>query len=332
MSVLETTTRWLDETKTTLNEVDLLMKSEHTDENNPSGPSYLNFNIGVPEGKPIKVAFGGNELYYRVYHYSFFQVPQDASIDDSMTTHFAGWVLAYELNGKIHYIINRNSLSKFVLRKLLRYTGKNELRQEITRAYGDLYVWLISKVYSQNNLIENSDDNLPDITINEIRGFKGKTEDLMNTVSAEGPSVMNILSTLSFLIESQNLRQITFDLKYSDLPSLEVMLSTSNTVALNLNEFIAMNPSVADQDILIAKAYLIFYLEILPVVVQNYSSELDAGTWGKDGCVTFLQQVAGALSEKVNARIGDLKDNPDQLIFNTKDQDTAEGEDTTQEV
>ena len=329
MSVLETTTRWLDETKTSLSEVDALMKSEHPDENNPTGPSYLSWKITAAEGESVRVSYAGNELCYRLYRFSFYQVPQGASIDDSLTSYYSGWILAYEVKQKIHYIINRNSDSKRILRKILKYTGKNELIQEGTRAYGDLYVWLISKVYGQNNLIENSDDNLPDITIDEIRGFKGKTEDLLNTVSAEGPSVMNILSTLSFLIESQNLRQITFDLKYSDLPSLEVMLSTSNTVALNINEFMAMNPNIDDQDVAIAKAFLTFYLEILPVIVQNYFGELDARTWGKDGCVTFLQQVATALSEKVKARIGDLEENPDQLVFNTKDSESSDGEETT---
>ena len=326
MSVLETTTRWLDETKTSLNEVDSLMKLNHPDENNPNGPSYLSWDITTAEGDPIKASYAGNELFYRLYRFSFYQVPQGASIDDSLTSFYSGWILVYELKQKIHYIINRNSDSKRILRKILKYTGKNELIQESTRAYGDLYVWLISKVYGQNNLIENSDDTLSDITIDEIRGFKGKTEDLLNTVSAEGPSVMNILSTLSFLIESQNLRQITFDLKYADLPSLEVMLSTSNTVSLNINEFMAMNPNILDQDIAIAKAFLTFYLEIMPVVVQNYFGELDSGAWGKDGCVTFLQQVATALSEKVKTRIGDLEENPDQLVFNTKDSESSEGE------
>ena len=327
MAGLDTTTRWLDETKTKLSEVDSVLGSAHPDEKNPNGPSYLSWQISVPKGEPVKTSYAGNELTYRLYRFSFYQVPQGATIDDSLTSYYSGWVLAYELKNRIHYIINRNSDSKRILRKLLKYTGKNELIQEGTRAYGDLYVWLISKVYSQNNLIENSDDTLSDITIDEIRGFKGKTEDLLNTVSAAGPSVMNILSTLSFLIESQNLRQITFDLKYADLPALEVMLSTSNTVALNMNEFMAMNPNIIDQDVAIAKAFLTFYLEILPVIVQNYFGELDAGTWGQDGCVKFLQQVADALSEKVKYRIGDLKENPDQLVFNTKDENDRE-EDT----
>ena len=167
MSVLETTTRWLDETKTSLNEVDSLMKLNHPDENNPNGPSYLSWDITTAEGDPIKASYAGNELFYRLYRFSFYQVPQGASIDDSLTSFYSGWILVYELKQKIHYIINRNSDSKRILRKILKYTGKNELIQESTRAYGDLYVWLISKVYGQNNLIENSDDTLSDITIDE---------------------------------------------------------------------------------------------------------------------------------------------------------------------
>ena len=36
--------------------------------------------------------------------------------------------------------------------------------------------------------------------------------------------------------------------------------------------------------------------------------------------------MATALSEKVKTRIGDLEENPDQLVFNTKDSESSEGE------
>ncbi|MGO5292900.1 hypothetical protein ACTQ1N_12120 [Porcincola sp. LCP21S3_C12] len=326
MSGLETTTRWLDKKITKLDEADKIIRSEHEDEMNPNGTSYLNWVITPSFEKSQSTSLVGNFTFYQVYKFSFYQVPQGSTIDDSLTP-YSGWVLAYELNQKVHYIINRNTYSKLILRKMLKYTGRNELIQETTRAYGDLFVWLISKVYTQNNTIEKIDDNLPDIIVDEIRGFKGRTEDSLNTVSAEGPSVMNILSTLSFLVESQNLRQVTFDLRYSDMTSIEVMLSTSNTVAVDLNQYMAMHTNINNEAQAIAIVFLTFYLEILPVIVQNYISELESGNWGKNGCVNFLQQVAHALSEKVKLRIGDLKSNPDQLIFNkTMDKEEHEEE------
>ena len=324
MSGLETTTRWLDKETTTLDKADAIMRAVHADENNLNGTSYLNWLITPSFEKKKTESFAGNVISYQIYKFSFYQVPQGSTIDDNLTP-YSGWVLAYEANQKVHYIINRNTYSKLILRKMLKYTGRNELIQEMTRAYGDLFVWLISKVYTQNNTIEKTDDNLSDIVVDEIRGFKGRTEDSLNTVSAEGPSVMNILSTLSFLVESQNLRQVTFDLRYSDLPSTEVMLSTSNTVAIDLNQYMANTNSI-DETRSIAKVFLTFYLEILPVIIQNYFGELEAGNWGKDGCVNFLQKVADALSEKVKMRIGDLKSNPDQLVFNKLDQGEQEEE------
>lgn len=37
-----------------------------------------------------------------------------------------------------------------------------------------MFVWLISKVYTGDNLIESNSDALADLTVDSIRGFKGK--------------------------------------------------------------------------------------------------------------------------------------------------------------
>ncbi|ALJ22869.1 hypothetical protein AO203_02195 [Lactobacillus gallinarum] len=45
------------------------------------------------------------------------------------------------------------------------------------------------------------------LEIDSIIGFKGNTEDSLNKVSATGDGIMNILSTLSFLLESSSLNK-----------------------------------------------------------------------------------------------------------------------------
>ena len=75
---------------------------------------------------------------------------------------------------------------------------------------------------------------------------------------------------------------------------------------------------------------LYIYLELLPTIVQTYNGELAAGKWGKNSCVHFLQDVAHALADKVDARIDDLKKNPDQLTFNLVDKENEVSEDGSQ--
>ena len=60
---------------------------------------------------------------------------------------------------------------------------------------------------------ESIDEDCQTLTINAIKGFQGDSDDLLTKVSANGESVMNIISTLSFLLESRCLNQIKIDLE-----------------------------------------------------------------------------------------------------------------------
>ena len=97
---------------------------------------------------------------------------------------------------------------------MLFYTGKGEVIKSSLPFTADKFVWMISKIYSGENVLEGGSEFLENLTISTIRGFKGDTEDSLTTISAEGESVMNIISTLSFLIESKNLNQINIDFAY----------------------------------------------------------------------------------------------------------------------
>jgi hypothetical protein len=55
------------------------------------------------------------------------------------------------------------------------------------------------------------------------------------------------------------------------------------------------------------------YTEILPIILQSYQSEIDCNNWGQGKCVEFLKRVAKDLSEKVEKRVTDLTERPEQL-------------------
>lgn len=195
---------------------------------------------------------------------------------------------------------------------MLRYTGKGEVVRTPVRVFGDLFVWLISKVYKGENIIESNSDTLADISIDAVRGFKGNTEDLRTKVSASGETVMNIISSLSFLVESQRLNQITLDIAYREHANIEVSLSNRFTVATSIDRYIGELSKNNSYETL-ATVLLLLYNEILPIIIQNYQIAVEATQWGQGKCVDFLQQVANDLSEKVKVRIQDLLSKPEQL-------------------
>ena len=63
----------------------------------------------------------------------------------------------------------------------------------------------------------------------------------------------------------------------------------------------------------IAEIILVLYTEVLPIIIQNYQNDVDSNLWNQGRCIEFLQQVANDLSTKVESRINDLKERPEQL-------------------
>lgn len=306
------TTRWTDEKNDSFSTIDTLLLAAHPDEKGDDAASYLNWTIEKQFPKNQKVKLNGKIIEFNVYTFSVDRVPGGMLVEADMNVRRSGFVIPYLSAGKIRYIINRNSDALTLLRKMLGYTGKGEIIKTPLPVSGDLFVWLISKVYRGENLIESASDSLAPVSIDSIRGFKGNTEDKLTKVSTSGESVMNIISSLSFLIESQNLNQITLDIKYKEHTNIEVSLSKRHTVATSEERYLGeLNKKPRYEAI--ADMILLLYIEILPIIIQDYQIAVEATLWGQGRCVDFLQQVAVDLSKKIETRIADLNSRPEQL-------------------
>lgn len=214
------------------------------------------------------------------------------------------FIIAYHNGISINYIIDQNSSAQKMLRKLLSYTGKNEIEKNVFSFSNDFFVWLISKVYNSDNVIESNNDNLSDLQLESIKGFRGDTEDSQTKVSPTGESVMNIISTLSFLLESRRLNQIKLELNYADHENISLILK-KNCVAIDFKPY----QGVYDQDppdSITAKLYLLVYLEILPIIEQEYQSNVADDVWSNIAYINFMNNVAQNLTEKITAKISTL--------------------------
>lgn len=308
-------TRWTDETKTTIQEVEKKLLNPHKDEHSDTSMGYMNWKIKKEFEQNKKEVFNGKDIEYNLFTFSVDQIPPGVDEYDDSVTKKTGFVIVYVLLDKVRYVINRNSGAMTLLRKMLFYTGKNEIVKYKLPFTADKFVWLISKVYNGDNVLEGGSDILENLKINTIRGFKGDTEDSLTTISAEGESVMNIISTLSFLIESKNLNQINIDFAYGKHDNIGVTLNNKNTMSFSEERYLGYLLQNHTCNERIAKILLILYTEILTIIVQNYQSDIDANLWNQDICIEFLQKVANDLSKKVEDRISDLKARPEQLEF-----------------
>lgn len=308
------TTRWLDEKNNSLDYVEQQLLAKHLDERGTGATNYTNWEIQKAFQSNQKITLNGKEIEYNYYTYSVDQTLSGSQYDEDEAIKKTGFLIPYVSNGRLRYIISRNSGAQTILRKMLFYSGKGEIVKNSFSLSGDFFVWLIHKVYTECGTIESESDSLADLKIDSVRGFKGNTEDLLTKVSAVGESVMNIISTLSFLLESQNLNQITLDIAYREHTNIEVTLSNRNTVATTSERYLgSLNEDNCTDAKFLSTIFLTLYAEILPILIQSYRSESDLNQWTQGKCVEFLKQVADDLSEKVSKRMEDLKKRPEQL-------------------
>lgn len=139
------------------------------------------------------------------------------------------------------------------------------------------------------------------LKLDAIKGFKGDTDDLQTKVTATGESVMNIISTLSFLLESNNLNQVKVDLNYSKHSNITLTLQ-KDTVCIDPNSYCGIFETDETSEETISKLYLMVYLEILAQLRQEYYNDIDNEDWNTNVHSNFLQQVGKKLSEKIDEK------------------------------
>lgn len=63
-----------------------------------------------------------------------------------------------------------------------------------------------------------------------------------------------------------------------------------------------------NSDNITARLYLLVYLEILPMLEQEYQSNVADDIWSKNAYIDFMNTVAGNLTGKIKAKIASLNE------------------------
>ncbi len=298
------TTRWSDTETSLLDSAIALLMDPVSIEDKAANISWENWNFTKVFTDNQSMQLNGRNIQYNMIKCTYDQISTGERPLEDRTVRKSVFIIAYHNGISINYILDQNSSAQKMLRKLLSYTGKNEIEKNVFSFSNDFFVWLISKVYNSDNVIESNNDNLSDLQLESIKGFRGDTEDSQTKVSPTGESVMNIISTLSFLLESRRLNQIKLELNYADHENISLILK-KNCVAIDFKPY----QGVYDQDppdSITAKLYLLVYLEILPIIEQEYQSNVADDVWSNIAYINFMNNVAQNLTEKITAKISTL--------------------------
>lgn len=285
------------------------------------GKDGESFEVGSQNYNNIKVKKGvttykTEKIFDREIKYNFFNIEFNKEQNGDLVTikHLLG---VYEDKDSVFIIINKNTGAKKLLRDFLGYIGKNEIEQYLNNISSDFIIWLLSRVYQKDNTYESNDKSL---NLNSIIGFKGNTLDELSTLSATGDTVMNILSTLSFLLETNSLKQIKIRIQYTDdHDNIEIKIDTNNTLDVSVKFYLGQYYSSTEyqaysddhREILLN---ILVYCEIIPILKQWYADqtsdeeEYENAVWNEERHKDFLGQVAEDLTKQINDKINLLKD------------------------
>ena len=272
---MSATTRWKDNETTNIDRaIELLVDSVENDDRE-SKTRRENWEIKKVFDENKKITLFGNKIEYNMIRFSYNRITTyNDEVNDIPQN---GFVIVYLNNQTINYIIDKNSDAKSVLRILLSYTGKNEIDDNKLHFENDFFFWLINRVYYANNTIEIAEEN--NFELQSIKGFSGDTEDSQTKVSASGESVMNIISTLSFFLESRKLKQIKLDLSYKTHEKIGLVLK-DGTLEEDFKSYLGSyeNDQTDEQ---IAKMYLMAYVEIVQILIKEYTTDIENEWWKK---------------------------------------------------
>lgn len=258
-------------------------------------------------------------IEFNIIRYNYNQINKDNSRNplpvEERTIKKSGYVVVYtdskDSKSIVNYIINRNFDALKILRVLLNYSGKGEISKEQPVLKSDMFIWLIKRIYCKENKIKLKEKNKI-LKIDNLTEFRGQTEDATNIVSANGETIMNILSTLSFLLESNNMRQIKFSLAYEDHENIELTFS-KNIIGTNVKSYSGsfeddnIHLDKEDRDLVIeSEIYLLCYLIILPNIINVYTKEIEEENWSLEIHKNFLEKVATDLQKKIKNKITKL--------------------------
>ena len=207
---MDKTTRWVDNNFKNINEA----IEQICDNTKFSKKEFINWkecNFQKVFEKNKKIILNGNNIEYNYIQGSYIENSRNT---DSIRMNLKIVVYSNSDSDSIFYIINRNSDALFILRKILEYSSRNVVKSKMPEITDDFLFWLLNKIYGVNEPIETFSSDLKTLYLESIKHFSGDSQDLQTKVTARGETVMNLVSSLAFFLESQRLRNIKLELSY----------------------------------------------------------------------------------------------------------------------
>lgn len=302
---MATTTRWKFNLDISIDDIQNKMIS-HNNQEIEFGSSSRLTNIEVTKGLEENQ---DETIGDRLFTYNYLTLKYDLHTTGPDSILYNHFLVVFSDGRHSYVIIEKNSGAKQLLRSLMGYDGRGEITKISNNITSNKIIWLISRVYLEDSIYTEKDF---DLEIDAIIGFRGNTEDEISKVSADGDSVMNILSTLSFLLESSSLKQVKLRLSYGNHTNIEIKIDVNDSINFYFRDYRGKYKTGNDyrdlnDDHKKSLSLLLVYCEIIPIINQWYDEYIEIddennSLWNENAYRDFLEIVANDLTEKIESK------------------------------
>lgn len=266
----------------------------------PLTETPLHYQVSKNLDDNVELELKGTSFSYNYLKYSFDTVitNQEANpIPAERLKQTHGNVVVYSDGVRTQFLIDRargsNALS--ILRKI-NNSEKNKIIEAQSFSFDEeFFIWLLSKFMRNNKLLDEDSD----LKINRIIGFKGEGNQREAILSGAGNEVMNLLSSISFLIEMDAMTEIevrvsigddTFELRYYAKNSqIDVLVDKySGEFMMELEE--ERTPKI------LLKAFI----EVIPGMMNAFDEDKNNGDWISSSKRDFTLELVESIKDKLN--------------------------------
>lgn len=289
------TTHWQENELETIEEVVKKISLDSISDN------YKNPRINWLFDETKLISFGDIEVKYNIL---MFAADVSNHLGDMITLNH-DIIVSQQVgsDSKVNYIIDKSSTSaRTLLRQLLGYTGRLEIVQKPLDLNADILLWLIKKVFTSENtfeFIKKADSDKADILkINGIFGLSGETSD-ENKLKAEGDSVLKLASTLTFILDSERVRNLAVQLEYTNHENIQLSLRDAGVMSVDIEAYSGKYENLGFKEKR-ANILLLCYLDVIPKLRISYSLDLAEGEWNNTRIKDFYDLIKNELIQKLS--------------------------------
>ena len=232
----------------------------------------------------------------------------------------------FEFDSKLGFIVDKAGYAN-ALAFLRELSGTSKNKTIVCENYddsiknGSLFLWMISKIYhNESNVNYDYNGEKKTIDLNSLDGLKGNTRTGLNNVSTQGSDVINMLTTLAFLLESERLTEVGLNISFETHESLQLEIRTHNQfISLDVkaedykgslyNNDLCIKDGKVNLAILRGVILLTVHLSLIPMLSSLYKSE----TAGANIKTELITDIRKDMTDRMRALNKENKNDDDEM-------------------